>query len=79
METKSLSMLLPLILVWIVSGVAGVSFISEALGEKTRPPARGWRKFLQELRFRLVFAAGVGLILFVVLSVLWVVLNWAPV
>ena len=79
MQTKSWSMLLPLILVWIISGLAGVSFLREALGKKTRPPARGWRKFLQELRFRLAFAAGVGLILFVVLGVLWVVLNWAPV
>jgi len=75
MPTKSLSMLWPLILVWVVSGLAGISFLRTAYSAKTLPPVRGWRAFLRELHFRLSFAAGVGLILFVILGVAWVVLN----
>ena len=72
MPPKTWSTLLPLILVWIVSGLAGISFLHDALKENSHPPQRGWRGFLREIRFRLGFAAGVGLILFVILGIAWV-------
>lgn len=76
MQTKTWSMLLPLILVWLVSGLAGVSFLRQSLTDKSRPACRGWRKFLQEIRFRLTFAAGIGLILWVISGLIWVLFNW---
>jgi hypothetical protein len=75
MQTKTWGVLLPLILVWLVTGFAGVSFLRQALSEKSRPAARGWRKFLGEIRYRLTFAAGVGLILWVLAGIIWVFLN----
>ena len=75
MLIKTWSTLLPLILVWLICGLAGVSFLREALKENSRPPQRGWRGFLREIRYRLSFAAGIGLILFVISGVVWVFLN----
>lgn len=75
MQAKSLSMLLPVVLVWLVSLLAGISFLISAAKEKNRPPVKGWRKFLQELRFRLSFAAGTALILWVISGVFWVLIN----
>jgi len=75
MQSKSWSMLLPLILAWVVSAVAGVSFLRDAMKDKTRPPAKGWRKILREIRFRLSFAAGIGLLLWVLSGVVWVLVN----
>ena len=75
MQTKPWTMLLPLILVWVVSGFAGISFLRQAFNLKSQPPVRGWRKFLLEIRFRLAFAAGIGLILWVISGVIWVMVN----
>ena len=75
MQIKTWSVLLPLILVWLVSALAGISFLYQALTDKSRPASRGWRKFLRAARVRLTFAAGVGLILWVVSSVIWVLVN----
>ena len=75
MQTTNWNLLIPLIVAWVVSAVAGVSFLRDALKDKTRPPARGWRKMLRELRFRLSFAAGVGLLLWVLSGVIWVLAN----
>ena len=75
MYTTNWSYLL-LILVWLVSTLAGVSFIKQAITEKSRRKAlRGWRKFLQDIRFRLTLAMGIGLILFVISGVVWVLFN----
>lgn len=68
-------MLLPIIFVWLISGLAGISFLRQALRENSRPPLRGWRGMLRELRYRLNFAAGIGLILFVISGMVWVFSN----
>jgi hypothetical protein len=75
MQTKTWSVLLPLILVWVVSVLAGISFLHQALTDKSRPASRGWRKFLRAARVRLTFAAGIGLILWVISGVIWVLAN----
>jgi hypothetical protein len=75
MQTKTWGVLLLLILVWLVTGLAGLSFLRQALTEKSRPAARGWRKFLGEIRYRLTFATGIALILWVLSSIIWVFLN----
>ncbi|MEI6290146.1 MAG: hypothetical protein WCP19_06905 [Chloroflexota bacterium] len=75
MQSKSFSMLLPVILVWLISLLAGISFLVSAAKEKNRPALKGWRKFFQELRFRLSFAAGVALILWVISGIFWVIIN----
>ncbi|MEI7846679.1 MAG: hypothetical protein WCK35_12835 [Chloroflexota bacterium] len=76
MNKTNWSTYLPLILVWLVSALAGVSFIKQAITENSRrQPSRGWRKFLQGIRFRLTLAAGIGLILFVISGVVWVLYN----
>jgi len=75
MQIKTWSVLLPLILVWVVSALAGISFLRQALTDQSRPASRGWRKWLRAVRVRLIFAAGIGLILWVVSGVIWVLAN----
>jgi hypothetical protein len=65
-----------LILVWLVTGLAGISFLRQAYNKKPGPAPRGWRKFVHEIRFRLLFAAGIGLILTVISGVVWLLINF---
>jgi hypothetical protein len=66
--------MLILIPVWLVSGFAGISFLRQALHYQSRPAARGWRKYLGEVRIRLLLVAGILLILLVVSGVVWVLI-----
>jgi phosphotransferase system glucose/maltose/N-acetylglucosamine-specific IIC component len=76
MPTKSLAVLLPLIFVWIVSAVAGVSLLYSAFHDKSPVPSKkGLRKFFREVRFRLFFAMGTGLILWVISGIVWIVFT----
>ena len=69
-------MLIPVILVWVISALAGISFLSSAMKEQSKPARKGLKKFWAELRFRLTFAVGVAMILWVISSVFWLLLNW---
>ena len=75
MQTISWSLLIPVILVWVISTLAGISFLRSAMKEKSKPVRKGLKQFMSELRFRLSFAAGVALILWVISSVFWVLIN----
>jgi Trk-type K+ transport system membrane component len=75
MQNKSISLLLPLIFVWIISAGAGFSLLYSAFNDKSAVPARGLRKYFREVRFRLFFVAGIALILWVISGIVWVFLT----
>ena len=60
-----------------VTALAGLSFLHGAYKEMRKPPAKGVRAFILEVKFRLKLAAGVGLLLTVIGSVVWLALNWS--
>jgi hypothetical protein len=57
--------------IWGAMALAGLSFLYSAYKEKIKPPAKGVRAVVLEVRFRLKLAAGVGLLLSVIVGVVW--------
>jgi hypothetical protein len=55
--------------------LAGLSFLYGAYQEKIKPPAKGVRAVVLEVRFRLKLAAGVGLLLSVLVGVVWLAVT----
>ncbi len=55
--------------------LAGVSFLHGAYKEKIKPPAKGMRAVVLEVRFRLKLAAGVALLLLVTGGVVWLAVT----
>ena len=69
--------LLIIILVWLVSGIAGLSFLHQASQDNTKKPARSWwRKYLQGVRLRFLYLMGILLIAWVIVGVFWVLMNY---
>jgi hypothetical protein len=62
--------------IWGVTALAGLSFLRGAYQEKLKPPAKGVRAVVLEVKFRLKLAAGAGLLLTVIGGVVWLALNW---
>jgi hypothetical protein len=60
-----------LILVWISSALAGIALIRVALLERAGRSRFFVRRAAYEIRFRLRLAAGVGLLTWVLLGILW--------
>ena len=61
--------------IWGVTALAGLSFLQSAFKEKRKPPAKGVRAVVQEVKFRLKLAAGAGLLLTVITGVVWLALK----
>ncbi len=61
--------------IWGAMVLAGVSFLHGAYKEKTKPPAKGMRAVVLEVRFRLKLAAGVALLLLVTGGVVWLAVT----
>jgi hypothetical protein len=74
MQTKPWWIYIPVALVWAISLLAGFSYLRQAADMKTSLPRKGWRKWLDEIRFRLVFAAGSALLLWVLSGLAWLFL-----
>ena len=62
--------------IWGVTALAGLSFLHGAYKEKMKPPAKGVRAVVLEVKFRLKLAAGAGLLLTVITGMVWLALNW---
>jgi hypothetical protein len=64
-----------LIAVWIISFLAGIAFIKEAL--KDFSPKRGskWDLIFTGIRYRLRMTAGILLLLWVIGSIIWVMVK----
>ena len=63
--------------VWLISGFAGISFLIQAYRDNSKKAVRGWwRKYLQGVRFRFMFLMGFLLIVWVIISVYWVLVNY---
>lgn len=63
-------------IVWLVSIVAGITMIRGALADHKTAESTWVRRAAGELRFRLRLAAGVGLLTWVILGVIWMITNW---
>ena len=61
-----------MIIVWGASGLAGLAFIWRALKDRAADQESGLRRAANEVRFRLRLAAGIGLVLWVISGILWV-------
>jgi hypothetical protein len=62
--------------IWGATALAGLSFLHGAYKDRQKPPAKGVRGVVLEVKFRLKLAAGVGLLLTVIGGVAWLALNW---
>lgn len=76
MPDKNFASLLLLLGVWGLSALAGVSFIYQALKDNAPRKQSGFRKILQEARFRLRLAAGTALLVWVLIGVIWATFVW---
>ena len=65
-----------LAIIWGITALAGVSFLRGAANDKRKPPAKGVRAIVAEVKFRLKLAAGAALLLIVIMGVAWLALNW---
>lgn len=65
-----------LIFVWVISAMAGYSFIKNAYGKKPAYTRSKIKKIWYEIGFRLRFTAGVLLLLFVVFGIIWTIIKW---
>ena len=73
---NNLATVVILAFIWGLTGLAGLSFLYGAYKEKIKPPAKGGRGVVLEVKFRLKLAAGVGLLLTVITGVAWAALYW---
>ena len=62
-------------LVWGASGLAGLAFIWRALKDRTANQDSRLQQAANEVRFRLRLAAGIGLVLWVISGILWVLTH----
>ena len=69
--------LLLLIMVWLVSGFAGISFLLQASRDNSKIVAHSWwRKYLLGVRLRFLYIMGILLITWVIVGVFWVWTNY---
>ncbi len=72
---QNTSTLILLLIVWLASGIAGILFIREALKQKRSADPSILRRAMNEAKFRLQLAAGIGLILWVISAVVWAIFH----
>jgi hypothetical protein len=65
-----------LVITWTVFLVAGVSLIWQAIMDKSSPAKSKARRIVNEIKFRLGFAAGVVLIILFLSGVFWLLVKW---
>ena len=69
--------LITIILVWVISGIAGVSFLRQAARDNSQKVKLSWwRKYLHGVRLRFLYLMGILLIGWVIVGVFWVILNY---
>ena len=69
--------LVVIILVWLISGFAGISFLLQAFRDNPGKIANSWwRKYLHGVRLRFLYLMGILLIAWVVVGVFWVWINY---
>ena len=67
--------LLIMLIVWTISLVAGVMFIRQAFRENKARHSK-LENAVNEIKFRLRLATGLGLVIWVIGGIVWVLINW---
>jgi hypothetical protein len=64
-----------LVITWTILLVAGISLIWQAIMEKSSLAKSKVQRIVNEIKFRLGFAAGVALIILFLSGLLWLLVN----
>ncbi len=68
-----------ILLIWLVSAVAGFEFLRAAFRERRTNSGSRLKAAAEEIRFRLRLAAGLILLLFVASGLVWLIANWGKI
>lgn len=68
--------LLVMLTVWVISLVAGIMFIRQAFRENQNRHSK-LKGIVNEIKFRLRLAMGLGLVIWVIGGIVWVLINWS--
>jgi hypothetical protein len=68
--------LILLVITWTIFLVAGIGLIWQAIMNKSSPTNSKARRIVNEIKFRLGFAAGVVLIILFLSGVFWMLVKW---
>ena len=74
--SKTTGTLILLVITWTIFLVAGIGLLRQAIMDKSAPAKSKARRFVNEIKFRLGFAAGVALIILFLSGVVWLLVNW---
>jgi len=74
--SKTTGTLILLVITWTIFLVTGIGFIWQAIMDKSSPAKSKARRIVNEIKFRLGFAAGVAIIILFLSGVLWLLVNW---
>jgi hypothetical protein len=74
--SKTPTTLVLLIITWAIFLIAGVSLIWQAIMNKSEPTGSKVRRFVNEVKFRFGFAAGLILLILVLSGVVWLFVKW---
>ena len=69
-------LLIPLIITWSIFLVTGMSLIRQAITGKSSATRSGVHRVVNEIKFRLGFAAGVVLLILALSGMVWLLVNW---
>jgi hypothetical protein len=73
---KSPATITAVILMWVVFSITGFSFLKNAVMEETPKRSSKVRLILGEVRFRVRLFMGILLLLWVAVSLVWVLIKW---
>jgi hypothetical protein len=74
--SKTTGTLILLVITGTIFLVAGIGLIWQAIMDKSTPAKSKARRIVNEIKFRLGFAAGLALIILFFSGVLWLLVNW---
>jgi hypothetical protein len=74
--SKTPGTLILLVIIWTIFLVTGISLIWQAIMDKSSPTKSKARRIVNEIKFRLKFAIGVVLMIFVLSGVFWLLVKW---
>jgi hypothetical protein len=74
--SKTPGTLILLIITWTIFLVTGLSLIWQAIMDKSSPTKSKVRRIVNEIKFRLGFAAGVVLLILVFSGAVWLLVKW---
>jgi hypothetical protein len=74
--SKTPGTIILMIITWTAFLVAGIGLIWQAIMDKSSPAKSKVHRIVNEIKFRLGFAAGVVLLLLFLSGVFWMLVKW---